>query len=137
MLVVAIADVSSTSMEQATQAVATLGKSNAIISYDFLMDECNADVFIDKSGINSVGSLYRLSHSESCLPSNGVSGETKIVSKNSITALKTLLGTNDYSIELWLQPQINPSAPLSFMSIGVDTTGSKACSNNFMVLYVT
>lgn len=98
----------------------------------------------DKTGINSIGPLRGSSSSPikeaSCLPSNGVLDEALprvgISSQgSSVAALKSLLGTSDYSVELWLQPQINPVAQLSYLSIGVDAVDSTSCSNNFMVAY--
>jgi len=112
------------------------GSSSAVLSYDFLMDECMANDYRDKTGINSIGPLRGIiSYVESCLPSNGVSDEARmrISSKGSVSTLMSLLGTKDYSVELWLQPQINPPAQLSYLSIGVDAKESTSCSNNFMV----
>lgn len=123
--------------------VPTAAASSAVLSYDFLMDECMDNDYRDKTGINSIGPLRSSSSSikeSSCLPSNGVSDEALprvgISSQgSSVAALKSLLGTSDYSVELWLQPKINPVAQLSYLSIGVDAVDSTSCSNNFMVAY--
>lgn len=108
----------------------------AVFSYDFLMNECMSDDYRDKAVLNPIGPLSSILES-SCLPSNGVSDERVGISSqgSSVVALKSLMGTSDYSVELWLQPKINPVAQLSYVSIGVDAVDSTSCSNNFMVIY--
>lgn len=136
MMILASSLLSSTAVQHGIDVTGLVGPSTAVLSYDFLMNECMNNGYRDKTVFNPIGPLSSILES-SCLPSNGVSDERVGISSqgSSVAALKFLLGTSDYSVELWLQPKINPVAQLSYVSIGVDAVDSTSCSNNFMVTY--
>ena len=98
-----------------------------VLLYDFLYKSCTRKSFPDKTNSLLIGNLT--STTVQCPNSNGVLEGSKLVSQSSINKLQKVL-TNDFSIEIWIRPNINNSLPIPILSIDSPVL---SCSGNLEV----
>lgn len=103
-----------------------------LLSYSFQRDKCLENVFFyEGSGV--VGSINNALTLSGCLNGDGISSVTKFSSFRTVSTMKTLLGTKDFAIEMWIRPKLNVTVDTTMFAIGIDSTTSSKCKNNLAV----
>ena len=99
--------------------------NSSIEEYKFLRSECIAGNFLSSPVIESslLGSLAAssLTNENECLLSNGLRSSASQPhmwqSLNNISNFRQILGTNDFTIELWFQPSVNNPQDTTILSV--------------------
>jgi len=82
---------------------------------------------------DAVGSMNSLQPRNGCLNGDGIASDSKVSSFRTINTLKTLLGTKDFAIDMWLRPKLNVTTTETIFAIGKDIKSASGCKNNLVV----
>lgn len=104
-----------------------------LANYTFVRNECIQRDFKDHSNKKLLGGLLSSTTSGSCLLSDGVSSGNKWYSSDNVSGLKSLIGANGFTIELWIQPKLSISSNSGILSFGIDSLSGSQCANNLLV----
>ena len=105
-----------------------------LLSFSLRRDECAGNVFFGRGKEeNAVGTLASIQPHQGCIYGDGITSKSKVVSYYNVGSLKTLLGSNDFAIEMWLRPKLNVTTTETIFAIGKDLASSSVCRNNLAV----
>lgn len=105
-----------------------------LVSFAFQRDRCLGNMFYGGgSQASTVGIMNRIQPQTECLNGDGVSSTSKVTSSLNVGTLKSLLGTKDFSVEMWLRPKLNITTTATIFAIGRDSVAVPDCKNNILV----